>query len=484
MDNQVLYNVQPIEVFTYFEELTRIPRGSGNEDMVAQYLVDFAKKNGFAVLRDEANNVLIRKNGTVGKETNLPLIMQAHMDIVCEKNKGVEHDFEKDPIQFEVEGDKIIAKQTTLGADNGIGVAVGMAILTDPTVEHPPIELVLTSDEERGMTGVELFDVSQLKGRRLINLDSDDEGVLVVGSAGGPVVRVTIPVEKVPSRNDAYVKLQINGLKGGHSGEDIHRGRANANKELVRMLKYMEKEIPYELCQISGGLKYNAIPREAEAIISLDSTQLDMVTEVVAYFNETLKAEYRMTDGKISVVSECISFDGLAYTENSKNRILDYIYFSDSGIQRMNFDFKNLVESSVSLGVIYGGDQSVIIEVMTRSSVESAYEEMYNKIVNLAKLSGGTTEVMSNCPEWEYDYQSKLKNICTDTYVDLFGNEPKLMVLHAGLECGVFGKKFSEKIDMISMGPDIRDLHTPGEYVTISSTQKFWKYMKAVLAQL
>lgn len=271
MKERLLTNTEPIDVFHYFEDLTFIPRESGNEKEVSDYLVNFAKEHGLEYKQDEWYNVLIRKEATPGYEDHPGVIVQAHMDMVCEKNGDVEHDFAKDPIVFEVEDDRVIAKNTTLGADDGIGVSFGLALLADDSIKHPAIEFVCTSDEERGLQGIENFDFTQLKGDYVINVDSDDEGVVVVGCAGGPVVKVNVPIRKVPAdHKKEYYAIKITGLRGGHSGEDIHRGRANANKLLIRVLRALEENVRFDLSDITGGLKYNAIPRNAEAVIGIE----------------------------------------------------------------------------------------------------------------------------------------------------------------------------------------------------------------------
>jgi dipeptidase D len=483
---RVLENIEPKNVFEYFEDLTRIPRGSGNEDKVCQYLIDFAEKNGYSWHKDDMKNLLIRVPATPGYENHPTVIIQGHTDMVCEKNQGTEHDFEKDPIKIEIEGDKIIAKETTLGADDGMGIALAMAVASDKTVQHPPLEIVCTSDEERGMTGVEAFDTSLLKGRKLINLDADDEGVFVVGCAGGPVVRIEIPISW-ESIKEGYVpiEIKITGLKGGHSGEDIHRGRANSNKLLSRVLNAVELKTDYQLAKISGGLKYNAIPREAGAIIYVPSAFKEDVISIVKDMEETFKKEFYSIENDLSVAAE--EYKGTCektLSEESKNKIVNFVTLSQCGIMRMNPVLEGVVESSVSIGVVWLEEDKAVILTMTRSSSESMYMDMYYNIVRLAKLMGGTTYTMSNCPEWEYNPHSEIKNLFESTYKELFNKEPKFLVLHAGLECGVFAKKIPEYVDMIAAGPDIRDLHTPGEYVTISSVQKFWKFFKEVFKRL
>ena len=485
MKERILTDVEPKDVMKYFEDLTFIPRESGNEKEVSDYLVDFAAKHGFECSQDEYYNVLMKKPASKGYEDHPGIILQAHMDMVCEKNRDVEHDFAKDPIKFDIEGDKIIARDTSLGADDGVGVAIGLAVMADPDLKHPAIEFVCTSDEERGMSGIENFDFSVLKGSRVINLDSDDVGVLVVGCAGGPVVRVELPVSKKPAdREKSYFEITLRGLLGGHSGEDIHRGRANANKLAVRVLMAVQREMGFDLADISGGLKYNAIPRNAEVTIGIDKNREADLMDLIKRYGDIFRDEYRVNDPDIELGITAAQAPEDILDEESKMKILDYMNFSETGIIRMDMDYPQFVESSVSLGVVsIEGDKAVIL-IMTRSSKESQYELSFEKIVRLTEMMGGTYFVMSNCPAWEYDYQSELKSIYERVYEDMFGKKASIMILHAGVETSEFAKNIDRKLDMISMGPDVRNLHAPGEYFSISSTQRFWESFKKFLAEL
>ncbi len=337
---RVLKDLEPKEVFRYFEDLTRIPRGSGNEKQVTDYLIDFAKEHDLEWHRDEFLNVLIRKKATKGYEDRPGIIFQGHTDIVCEKNMDTVHDFLKDPVKVIVDGDKITADGTTLGADDGIGVAMGLAIFASTELEHPALELLCTSDEERGMNGVEGFDFSLLKGKTLINLDSDDEGVFVVGCAGGPGMRVEIPLKREPVK-EGFVPLviKVRGLKGGHSGEDIHRGRANSIKLMSRVLMAVELEMDMQLADLNGGAKYNAIPRESDALVFVPRDMADKAQAIVAGMQADFRNEYLVSDPKVSV--EC-SAPGegalkpgegeLPLKEESKKALLDYVIFAETGI--------------------------------------------------------------------------------------------------------------------------------------------------------
>lgn len=477
-----LTNIEPIEVFKYFEDLTFIPRESGNEKEVSDYLVDFAKQHGLEWNQDDYYNVLIRKPASPGYESHPGVILQAHMDMVCEKNRDVEHDFDTEPIYFDVEDDIIIAKETTLGADDGIGVAFALAVLADPDIKHPAIEFVCTSDEERGMSGIENFDFGQLKGDRVINLDSNDEGVLVVGCAGGPVVRIELPMEKAAADNSkTYYNIALRGLQGGHSGEDIHRGRANANKLMVRLLMAIHNQLGMDLVDFNGGLKYNAIPRNADAVIAISPEKKDALAELVAKYDAIYKDEYRVNDGDVALIVEQADAAEEVLTNESALRLMDYINFSETGIIRMDMDYPTFVESSISLGVVTIEEDKAVIQIMTRSSKDSQYELMLEKIVRLTELLGGQYEIMSNCPAWEFDVNSELKKIFENVYREMYGKDPSFMILHAGVEPSEFAKNIERKLDMISLGPDARRLHAPGEYLGISSTARVWECFKRLL---
>lgn len=485
MEKRILEHTEPLEVFRYFEELTRIPRGSGNEAEVCAYLKRFAEAHHLEYQTDAAHNIIMRKQAGKGFEGHAGIVLQAHMDMVCEKNDGVAHDFEKEPIHFVIEDDKIIAKETTLGADDGIGVAFALAILSDDSKPYPPLEFVCTADEERGMTGVEAFDGSLIQGSSLINLDSNDEGIFVVGCAGGPVVKVFLPVEKErASEGKHWMLLGVKGLRGGHSGEDIHRNRANSNQLLARLLMTLSEKVTYQLADFKGGLKYNAIPREAEALIAVDAVDADAVHAVTAAFQKTVFGEYWYSDSEISITCEPAKAAERVLTQAGKERLLNYLYLTQSGIIRRNPEAPSIVESSVNLGVVRLEEEQAVIQIMTRSSVRSMYEEMFRHIRRLTQLFGGSLQVMSNCPEWEYDPDSRLKEVCEALYQELYGRKPMFLVLHAGLECGVLGKKAGKKLDMISMGPDARNLHSPGESLSISSTRNVWDFFQKLLFRL
>lgn len=485
MKNRILNNIEPADVFKYFEDLTFIPRESGNEKEVSDYLVDFAVKHDLEWYQDTYYNVLIKKSASPGYEDHPTVLLQAHMDMVCEKNMDSEHDFDKDPVKFTVEDGQIIAKDTTLGADDGIGVAMALAVLADNDIKHPDIEFLCTADEERGMQGIENFDLSILKGEKVINLDGADEEFIVVGCAGGPISRVSIPITLFKSdKSKLYYKITLKGLCGGHSGEDIHRGRANANKLMARVLMDIHNKIGFDLADISGGLRYNAIPRNAAAIVAINSGDLGRLEGIIDKYSNIFKNEYRVNDPDIMLICEPVEAKEQILSEESKMNVLNYIYFSDNGVIRRDMDNPELVESSVSLGIVSLNDDNAEIWSMVRSSKVTQCEMIYEKIARLAKLFQGTCEVISDCPVWEYDESSELKEIFRDVYFQMYGKEPSFMILHAAVELSKFAENASIKKDMISLGPDIRNLHAPGEYVDIASTGRIFESIKRLLELL
>ena len=485
MKERLLTNTEPKDVFRYFEDLTFIPRESRNEKEVSDYLIAFAKEHGLEAYQDEYFNVLIRKPATPGYEDHPGVILQAHMDMVCEKNPGVEFDFARDPIQFVIEGDNIIARDTTLGADNGIGVAMSMAILADDSIKHPMLEFVCTTDEESGMLGIENFDFDQLRGSRVINLDSSEEGCIVAGCAGGPDVRIDLPVKWIDAdKGKSYFDLSISELVGGHSGEDIHRGRANANKLLVRVLNKIGMNINYEMAYINGGLKSNAIPRNANAIIGIDPADEGKLKAVVDMYASLFSEEYRVNDPNIKLTCEKKNAPERVMDEESRKRITGFITFVETGIVRYNQDYPSFVETSTSLGVVNLEEDSAFMLITTRSSMASQYELLSENLRVLTDFLGGRYQDLSCCPAWEFGVDSEMRAKYAQIYKDMFGKDTETIILHAGVEPGEFSTHIDRELDMISLGPDNRFLHAPGEYVSISSTERVYNSVKALIEAL
>lgn len=483
MTKGVLKNLQPAEVFRYFEELSQIPRGSGNEKEVSDYLVAFAKEHNLDVIQDEALNVIIKKKATSGYENSPAVVIQGHMDMVCEKNAATEHDFMKDPLQLRVVDDMVYATGTTLGSDNGIAIAMGLAVLASNEIAHPAIELVCTTEEETGMDGATKLDPKNVDGRMLINIDSEEEGKFLVSCAGGLTAKTIIPVilEDADKSLVTYA-VRIRGLKGGHSGMEIDKGRANSNKLMGRILMELGSSIDFRLASVNGGSKHNAIPREMDAVILVKSEDKIKVQEKLAELEGTFKNEFRTPDPDVKIEFEEMT-TGITkvFSAQTQSNVINYLYLVQNGINSMSMDIKGLVESSLNLGVVTTRENEVEFISAIRSSVRSLKMEVFNRIAALAKLTGGKVATESNYPEWAYNPNSKIRTVFEDTYRKLYGKDAAIDAIHAGLECGLFGEKFNGEMDMISFGPNLYDVHTPDEHMSISSVQRSWEFLLEVL---
>jgi len=486
MERMIPASIEPRLVLQLFEEISRIPRGTGNEQGISDWLVHFAKEHHLFCTQDKKLNVLIRKPGTPGHEDRPGVILQSHMDMVCEKTPDSTHDFLKDPIQIVVEGDMITAKETTLGGDDGIGMALSLALLAADDIEHPPLEALFTVDEELGQTGAEEFDASQLRGEILINLDSDDDGLFVVGSAGGPTISADIPIrwaEKTPE----YLpfRLRVSGLLGGHSGEDIHRERGNANKLLFRLLDALERESSFELASINGGQACNAIPRDAEAILLIPQQAKDALLAVTDEYCKLYQTEYRISDPGVYAALEPYSGEiRQVFSAKTADDIINFGLFCETGILRMSTELEGVVESSNSLGIIATDEHQVTFTFVTRSFLESMYRGMVHKIDRMARSAGGASRKEYDCLEWPYKADSRIRSLFVAVYEELFQRKSRSVALHGGLECGIIGKNIGRPIDMISMGPECKDLHKPGEWLSIDSTDRYWNMLKEVLHRI
>lgn len=485
MANGVLKDLKPIEVFRYFEELTEIPRESGNEKMVSDYLVEFAEKHNLGVVQDEALNIIIRKSASKGYEDRPAVVIQGHMDMVCEKNTDIEHDFSKDPLKLKIIDDMIYASGTTLGADNGIAIAIGMAILASKDIEHPDIELVVTTSEETGMDGAAILNPKNVNGRMLINVDSEAEGELLVSCAGGTTAKIRIPIvsEEIDSDMPACA-IRIRGLKGGHSGDEINKGRANSNKLMGRILNDLNSSIDFRINSINGGSKHNAIPRESDAVILSKSEDVELLREKASKWDKIFKDEFRSSDTEVRVEFEVLRNKySTVFSKGTQNNVIRFIYLIPNGINSMSMDIQGLVESSQNLGVVVTGRDEIEFISSIRSSVKSLKNELFDRVAALAELTGGNIERTADYPEWSYNPNSKLRNIFVNVYKKLYGKEPNVNAMHAGVECGLFKEKFAD-IDMISFGPNIYDVHTPYEHISISSVARTWDYLLEVLKEI
>ena len=479
-----LQNIKLEPVFKNFARISEIPRGSGNEKAISDYLKGFAKELNLEVIQDEALNIIIKKPASKGFEKSPTVIIQGHMDMVCEKNEGTDHDFTKDPIELVVKGDDIYAKGTTLGADNGIAVAYAMTLLEDNTIEHPPLEIVLTTDEETGMSGAMALSKENVKGKILINIDTEEEGYLLVSCAGGIRTKSTIKIEKEDINSKKPFALKVRGLKGGHSGCDIHLERGNSNKLLGRILKDINSKIDMNLISINGGSKDNAIPREGDAILATSMDNKDKMYEIVQDWNTTIKKELSFSDKDVEISIEDIqeTFSNVI-TKESTNTIIDFLYLYPNGVNTMSSSIENLTESSNNLGIVKTKDDEVDFFSAVRSSVPSLKDELTNRIECITKIFDGSFEASASYPGWEYNPNSNIRDICIKVYKEMTGKDAIVYAIHAGVECGLFQEKLGD-MDMISFGPNIRDAHTPNEHLSIQSTRNIWNYLKEILKNI
>ncbi|TQR20723.1 aminoacyl-histidine dipeptidase [Psychrobacillus vulpis] len=472
-------------VFYYFAEISKIPRGSGNEKSISDYLVRFAQDRDLDVVQDKSMNVIIKKAATEGYSHSPTVIIQGHMDMVCEKNQGTNHDFEKDPLQLRIIGDMLYATDTTLGADNGIAVAYALALLDSNDIPHPALEVVITTEEETTMKGALAVDAAHFNGKILINIDSEEDGKLLVSSAGG--VRV---VQKLPikwdnvSQDKVTYCVSIKGLKGGHSGISIDKGRGNSNKLLGRLLHDLTSEFSCFIQQISGGLKSNAIPREAEAIILFQSDDLGKITERIELWDQTFKTELQISDPGISVSIEKREIaSSKVLSKVTANKAISSLLLIPDGVQGMSMGIEGLVESSTNLGFVSTNESEIAFVSEIRSSVKSVKSYMVNQAKLIANLLECEVTIDSDYPEWPYNPKSKVMKLFEETYQEKYGKNIEVIAVHAGIECGVFIEKIPG-LDAVSIGPDIFHVHTPEEHVSIPSTINNWEYFIYTLKRM
>ena len=481
----ILQNLQPQNVFRYFEEISQIPRGSGNEKEVSDYLVSVGKKLGLEVIQDEALNVIIKKPGTKGYENSPTVVIQGHMDMVCEKNKGTEHDFEKDPLKLRVEGDMIYATDTTLGADNGIAVAYGLALLEADDIPHPPLEVLITTDEETGMSGAMAVSPEHVTGKILINIDNEEEGDLLVSCAGGIRSKFNLQAEVEPLNElSKVIEVSIRGLKGGHSGMEIIKERGNSNKLLGRVLKGLSKEVDFRIISLNGGSKDNAIPREADAIIAINPSDLAKVQEVAKSWKATFYNELRVQDPGVNViVTEDVEQVKEGFDKVSTEKAINLLVLIPNGIKSKSFSIENLVQSSCNLGVVTTTNNNVQYDSAVRSSVYSLKLDIIEESRTIAEVIGCDFKTVADYPEWEYNPESRVREVFKDVYKRMYGKDANIVAIHAGVECGILNERLGN-LDMISFGPNMFDVHTPQEHLSIQSTSNMWDYLKEILKEL
>lgn len=479
----VLENLQPERVFHYFEEITKIPHGSGNTREISDYLVSFAKEHGLRYIQDESNNVILFKPAAKGYENAPTVMLQGHMDMVCEKEPGSSHDFTRDALKLQVEGDYISAQGTTLGGDDGIAVAYGLALLEDDTLEHPALEVVITVDEEIGLLGATALDASPLQAKCLINLDSEEEGYLWAGCAGGMTAVSELPVRYQEETNEKW-KVTVSGLAGGHSGAEIDKNRANATLLLARFLKEAKEQGAYAISELNGGLKDNAIPRTANALILAGKEEGNAIAAYAKVFTEALKKEYTGSDEGICVTVEAqgIGTEPVLHPV-SQEKVLFFLLQYPNGIQKMCGFMDGLVETSCNLGITNLTPKALVGSASVRSSVGSAKKALADKIAYLTEFLGGDFQIEGDYPSWEYKQDSALRPLMVEVFQEMYHREPEVKVIHAGLECGLFYEKIPG-LDCVSLGPDMQNIHTTEEKLSISSVERVWEYLLAVLKRI
>ena len=479
--SRVLENLEPKPLWHIFEDICNIPHPSKKEAKIIEYVKNFGEKLGLETIVDHVGNVIIRKPATPGMEDRQGIILQGHLDMVPQKNNDTDHDFEKDPIKPWIDGEWVKAKGTTLGADNGIGAAAALAVLQDNTLQHGLIEVLLTVDEETGMTGAFELKGGLLQGNILINLDSEDEGELYIGCAGGIDTFATLKYKEkaVPEGHVGY-KLEVKGLKGGHSGLDINLGRGNANKILNRALWQANREMGLELSSFDGGSLRNAIPREATAVVTIPAKNAAEFEKFVADLEATVKKELGNVDPDLSLKATKIDTPGFIINKKTTKRLLDVIYASPNGAMRMISDMPEVVETSTNLAIIKSAKGKIEIAALQRSSVDSAKEDLANMMRATFKLAGFKVKNSGSYPGWKPNVNSPILKAMKEVYQNKFGKIPEQKVIHAGLECGILGGNYPG-LDMISFGPTIRNPHSPDEKVNIPTVGLFWEYLVETL---
>nr|WP_027870639.1 aminoacyl-histidine dipeptidase [[Eubacterium] cellulosolvens] len=480
---RVLENLEPKEVFRFFEELSEIPRPSYHEKAVSDYLVAFAKERGLEYYQDELWNVIMIKEASEGYEDQEPVILQGHMDMVCEKLPGVEKDMEKEGLDLEVDGDFVRAKGTTLGGDDGIAVAYALALLDSDTLKHPRLEFVCTVSEEVGMEGAQVIDCSMLKGRRLLNMDSEEEGTVLASCAGGGCAEVKLAVERKACSWEK-VQVHVHGLVGGHSGVEINKGRAASQELMGRILRGAKKATDLRLVAFENGTKDNAISREGRLVLAVEDKAAFLAA--LERIETEVRAEYIVVDGDIHFDTEEIALPAgvpdtaAPLSEASTKTVITLLTSLPQGVQRMSDNVEGLVETSLNWGVATLSEKELVMRAAVRSSVKTAKASLCEKISWIAAENGASYRISGEYPAWEWVRESKLREKMSAIYREMFGKELQIEAIHAGVECGLLAEKI-EHMDAISMGPDIFDIHTPGERLSISSTKRMYDLIVKII---
>lgn len=477
-------NLKPECIWRNFDALTQVPRPSGHLEKVQQFLLDFAKNTGVEAFKDEAGNIVMRKPATPGMENRKTVILQAHMDMVPQKEKTSTHNFETDPIQTYIDGEWVRAKGTTLGADDGLGVAAIMAVMEAKDLKHGPIEALITADEETGMYGANGLPGGELEGEILLNLDTEQEGELIIGSAGGVDITATLDYQEAESdKTDAAVKITIKGLKGGHSGLEICEGRGNANKMMVRIVREAIAEDEACLASWHGGNMRNAIPREAEVVLTLPKENVDDLKAIVAEYKETFNNEYKGIESDIEVVAEDVALPEMIVPQEIQDNLVDAIYAAHNGVWRYIPTMPEIVETSSNLAIVDIDGGKAAIKILARSSSETMKEDLSTSLESCFNMAGMKVEFSGAYGGWDPNTDSELIKIMRNVYKNLFNEEPTVQVVHAGLECSIILSKYPG-LDICSFGPTLLSPHTPTERAHWPSTTKFWDLLVKTLEEI
>ena len=475
-----LAGLEPASVFGYFEEICSIPHGSRNTKAISDYLVDFAKEHGLRYIQDSTNNVILFQEGTAGYEEHAPVILQGHMDMVCEKDADCPLDLAVDGLDIDHDEECVFARGTTLGGDDGIAIAYALALLADKSIPHPPLEVIITVDEEIGMLGAAVIDLSELKGRTLINLDSEEEGVFTVSCAGGATANINLPVE----RRAVYgpcIRLSVDGLQGGHSGAEIHKNRANANKIMGEFMSRIQQLMPLCLTAFSGGSKDNAIPRSCQATMVAMGINLERINDIAEALQEEVRTQYNEPEATVQAF-DVDALGGNALTTECTGKVIGLLCACPNGVQAMSREMPDLVQTSLNLGIAKLGT-SMSLTFSVRSSVNQEKQELLTQLSELAKFYDASYSQMGEYPAWEYKQDSYLRELMVETYTRMFGKEPLVLAIHAGLECGLLGDKLPG-LDCVSIGPQMHDIHTSRERLEIESTKRTWEFLLEILKAL
>ena len=479
---KVLQGLEPASVFGFFEEICNIPHISYHEKELSDFCVNFAKERGLYYEQDKLGNVIIIGEATPGYEDAEPVMVQGHLDMVGDKIPTCTIDMEKEPIKLVVDGDYLTADGTTLGGDDGIAVAYGLALLDAKDIPHPRLEVVLTVSEEVGLLGATDIDLSCCKAKRLINIDSEEEGVFTAGCAGGLRADCVIPSE-TEVKKGVVCEIKTQGFLGGHSGIEINKGRANGNTMMGRFLMFLEDKVAFDIVSIVGGVKDNVIPKNVVAKLLVKKKDVDALQEALARFNQFIAVEFAVADPDITLVLEVQEeTECRVLSASSKEKAITVLNLMPNGVQTMSRDLPDLVETSLNMGVVKIDEEQISLCFSVRSSLESAKEFIARKLKQLTESLGGTATYRGEYPGWPYARDSKLRDLCVKVYKEQYGKEPKIEVIHAGLECGILSSKV-EGLDCISIGPDMFDVHTPDEKISVGSIARVWEFLKAVLAE-